>query len=252
MRLIDDYHIHTYYSDGIQSVQEMVQACVDAKLRRIALTDHGSGHIAHGVRRSAKKALFEDIEAAREKYGGRIAILRGIEANLMGLDGRIDLKDDELREYDIILLGFHKTAVTFKSALHFHVRSKFLPSSGYARELTTKAYIKAMQRYPIDIIVHPNYAVKVDVAALAEQAAKSRVALEINGHINRMSKEELIAAKKAGAFFTINSDAHKTEHIGRTDRAIKDALAAGIGENLVANTSGGPQLKCFRRSERKE
>ncbi|MGI6174823.1 MAG: PHP domain-containing protein [Christensenellales bacterium] len=251
MKLIDDYHIHTYYSDGTQSVQQMVQACVDAHLRCIALTDHGSGHIAHGVRRTAKKALFADIEAARERYGGRITILRGIEANLMGTDGRIDLKEDELKEYDIILLGFHKTAVTFKSALHFHVRSKLPLSSEYAKELTTKAYIKAMQRYPIDIIVHPNYAVKVDVAALAVQAAKSHVALEINGHINRMSKEELIAAKEAGAFFTINSDAHKTAHIGRTDRAIEDALAAGIGGDLVANTSCGPRLKCFERLERK-
>ncbi|MDL2289724.1 hypothetical protein LJB83_03070, partial [Clostridia bacterium OttesenSCG-928-F22] len=187
--------------------------------------------------------LYGDICRAREKFEGKITILHGIEANLMSLDGRIDIKENDLKRFDIILMGFHKTAITLKSALHFYGPCKLPFTRKKAVEKTTDAYIKAMKRYPIDIVVHPNYATRVNVDRLSKAAAEMHVAIEINGHRNFMSDEELTCAKKNGAVFTINSDAHTLDRIGDTQGAVQDALRTGIWPELIINTQEGPGLR---------
>jgi putative hydrolase len=245
MKLIADYHLHTYYSDGKMSAAQMAKAAFDAGLTEIAFTDHGPGHLVSGVRK--RDELYAEVMRERERFAGRMNILFGVEANLMGLDGRIDIDEKDLALYDIILLGYHKTAVTLKSALHFHGAAKLPFMRRRMVEKTTDAYCRALLRYPIDIIVHPNYATRVDVALLAACAAKTGAAIEINGNRNFMSIGELKAAKAEGAIFTINSDAHQALRIGDTDRAVADAAAAGIDETLVVNTKAGPLLNCKKR-----
>ena len=243
IRLVADYHMHTYYSDGKESVDAMVRASIQKGLECIAFTDHGPGHMAHGVRK--REELYRDVQQAKEKYAGKITILYGIEANIMTLDGRIDVEENLKHPYEIILMGYHKTALTFRSALHFYGGCLFPFTHKKAVEKTTLAYIRAIERYPIDIIVHPNYATWVNVDELSKATAKHHVALEINGHHNFMSQKELKQAKANGAIFTINSDAHTTDRVGDTSRAIGDAIEAGIGPELIANTAEGPRLNCF-------
>ncbi|MGI6168455.1 MAG: PHP domain-containing protein [Christensenellales bacterium] len=242
MKLIADYHLHTYYSDGRCSVEEIARAAFEAGLLEIAITDHGPGHFLNGVRKKDK--LYAEVMRAREDYAGRMDILFGVEANLMALDGCIDVEEKDWKLYDIILMGYHKTAVSLRSMLHFHGAARLPFCKQRTIELTTRAYCAALERYPIDIVVHPNYGARVDVAQLAAVAAKTGAALEINGNRNFMSLKEMEAAKAAGAVFAINSDAHTTKRIGDTARAVRDAELAGIDARLVVNTREGPLLNC--------
>ena len=244
MNLIADFHIHTYYSDGKESVEAMALACINKGLETMALTDHGTGHLKNGTK--DLDSYYRDIDKAREKYEGKIKILHGIEFNLMDMDGTTDIPDNAREKYDIILCGFHKTAITKKGALQFYINRPLAFGSKRMIGKTTMGYVKAMDRYPMDIIVHPGYAASVDMDMLSLAAAKHNVAIEINGHRNFMSKEQMIIARENGAIFTINSDAHSSIRIGDTKRAEEDAENAGIGQELVVNTPNGPKLNCFK------
>src|SRR5699024_3006019 len=109
-----------------------------------------------------------------------------LEANIIGYDGEIDVDDDIMEILDILQLGFHY-GILFTSLFDFvfmnviRTMSKLLPFfSQRIIDRNTNAVIKAIERYPVDIITHPSDKVSVDIKKLAEAAYKNDVALEIN------------------------------------------------------------------------
>ena len=94
MLLYGDYHTHTTYSrhkHGKGSVLENASVAADKGLKEIAITEHGFNHWAFGLRRKNIPQLQEDILNAKEVTG--VNVLFGIEANLISLDGDIDIKE---------------------------------------------------------------------------------------------------------------------------------------------------------------
>ena len=92
-----DFHCHTKYSDGIDTVEEMIVAAIDIGLRTIAITDH--------VRKDTKwfDGYVSEIEKLKEKYSGRIKILLGFETKILNVAGGLDAKDDWFGLTDIVL-----------------------------------------------------------------------------------------------------------------------------------------------------
>ena len=239
IRLWADYHTHTYYSDGQASVEDMAQAAIKRKLSRIAITDHGSGHLLSGVRKWDK--LYADVETAREKYSSEVEILLGAEANLMSRDGKIDIAEKDIKRYDLILVGLHKTAVTLKSVWQFHIDTMLASEKKRKKlaQITAKAYEKAMERYPVGIIAHPGYAVAVDMNYLADAADKNRCIIEINSRHNFIRDEELKSIQSSSCGFVIDSDAHLPNQVADFQNGINDAMRCGIGNERITNAYGG-------------
>ncbi|MHB1315906.1 MAG: PHP domain-containing protein [Christensenellales bacterium] len=238
IRLCADYHMHTYYSDGKASVEDMVQAAIRKNMARIAITDHGSGHLLSGVHKWDK--LCAELEAAQKKHSG-IEILLGLEANLMSYEGDIDVSDKDLKKYDIIVMGLHKTAVTWKSVWQFYVNPRL---SGAVKKkklagLTAKAYQKAMQRYPIGIIAHPGYAAAVDMEMLAGYARDNHCLIEINSRHNFMDDADLITMNNMATGFVVSSDAHLPAQVADFQNGLEIAARCGIGSERIANAYGG-------------
>lgn len=236
MKLIADYHTHTYYSDGRSSVEQNVCAAIARGLHIIAITDHGPGHILNGVR-ARRSRLRDEIAAAQDKHAGEITVLRGIEANILDLNGNMDLRDCDADEYDVIIAGYHKTALSLAGFAQFYALRP-LSSRAQAAERSSSAYVRALGKYPIDIVAHLNYGANVDVSAVAEAAAKRGAAIEINCRGNCISVAELKSAYAAGANFVINSDAHAHKYIGDFEKGEKLAELAGIGEDRIVNAAG--------------
>ena len=78
MILTGDYHTHTPYSHGKNTVEENVARAKELGLKQIGISDHGFSHVAFGVRRRQIEAYKADCKAATEKYG--VEVLVGIEA----------------------------------------------------------------------------------------------------------------------------------------------------------------------------
>ena len=96
MILFGDYHTHTTYSrhnHGKGTVLENASVASDKGLKQIAITDHGFNHEFFGIRRKNIPELQEDILNAKEITG--VDILLGVEANLVSLDGEVDVKEED-------------------------------------------------------------------------------------------------------------------------------------------------------------
>ena len=147
----------------------------------------------------------------------------------------------------MLLVGFHYGIfpASFMDMYYMGIKNfvsrfshKLKESASYDN---TRALIKAMDNYPIDIITHPGAKVDIDTAVIANAAVKKGVALEINSHHEFMTAEYVRIAKSFGARFVLSSDAHKPEDVGRMDNAIKIALQAGLTEKDIINVLGGEQ-----------
>lgn len=242
MQLTGDYHTHTIYSHGTGTIRDNVEVALNKGLKEIAICDHGPGHYLYGVKKEKLPIMREEIDRLNEEFIPKgIKILLGVEANLVGYDGSIDMDDNLIKLTDILLLGYHYgvTPNSIDDFLGMYIRnpiSKVLPIGRKSLlELTTKAFIKAINKYPIDIITHPGSKAKLDIKTLAREAGKVGTALEINSKHSQLSIENIMIASKEDVEFVVNSDAHKPDDVGNVEESLRRASVANLPVDKIRN-----------------
>lgn len=240
MKLFADYHTHTIYSHGKGTIRENVEEAVRKGLREIVISDHGPGHFTYGVKIKNIKKMREEIEELKKEYNN-IEIKLGVEANLISCDGDIDVREEDIKLFDKLLVGYHNGAVPSKAGDFYRLFirnwcSKILPHLRESnRRIITRAMISAINRYKVDIITHPGAKADIDTRELAKAAAKRGTALEINASHGFMTVEYVKIAMKEGALFAIDSDAHRPQDVGNFERGIQIALDAGLPASRIVN-----------------
>ncbi|CAK7018733.1 MAG: phosphatase YcdX [Desulfovibrio sp.] len=232
LKIVADTHTHTVHSHGTGTVEDNVKAAIALGLRRITISDHGPLHMCYNIK--DVEAYLRDIETVREAYKNDIEVLAGVEMNLLSSEGDVDFPEQWKDRFDVFLMGYHKL-VRYKTLSDRFNMMLFKRSTEKAVERNTQAYLNAMDRYPIDIIVHPGYGLPVDLLKLAEYAAKKGVVMEINAKHPEFTPEELSACAKTGVKFSVGSDAHSPGRVGDFLPALKKAEAAGITAEQVIN-----------------
>lgn len=197
-----DLHIHTNWSDGVVSIEEMARAARDIGHEYIAITDHSrSLGIARGL---SEDRLAEHIEAVRRvdaKIDG-IRILSGAEVDILK-EGRLDYSDELLSKIDVVIASVH---------------------SGFQqdRDTMTRRIIEAMRNPNVDILAHPTGRLlgrrpgyEVDIEAVIREAAATGTALEINSYPDRLDlrDEHARMARDRGVMISINTDSHSPEEL---------------------------------------
>lgn len=199
-----DLHMHTVWSDGRDSVEAMVQACVALGYEYIAITDHSQSSAAtrnltvDGVRQQA-----DEIAQIRERYP-QITILHGCEVDILP-DGRLDFPDRILERFDIVLASLHERA-------------------GHSSDQLMKRYLGAMKHPLVTLITHPTNRLvphrrgyDLDYDRLFEAAVATRTALEVDGapgHLD-LTGELTRRAIGTGATLAVDSDCHRADALGR-------------------------------------
>ena len=248
MLLYGDYHTHTTYSrhkHGKGSVLENASVAADKGLKEIAITEHGFNHWAFGLRRKNIPQLQEDILNAKEVTG--VNVLFGIEANLISLDGDIDIKEMDYEFLDVLLMGYHKavSTVTFKDKILLNWANAFdaifRPSKERINRNTT-AFLKALDKYPIDVITHLNYGFETDTIAVAKMAKQKGVLVELNGKRISFTEEEIEIMKDEGVKIIINSDAHTPEKVGEVNNGLNLVYKYNIPLSQVVNVDKLPKF----------
>lgn len=242
MILIGDYHTHTIYSHGSGTIRENVEEALKKGLKEIAICDHGPGHIGYGVKKKNIEVMRREIDELNGEYESKgIKILFGMEANIVKYDGTIDLNEEEIELLDILLLGFHfgampRNPIDWSKLYIFNFLSKFVPGMKKTMvEMNTMALLKAMDRYPIDLITHPGSKVYVDIERIAKKAARVGTALEINSSHSHLTVDEIKIALKEDVKFYINSDAHTPENVGNLKNGIERAEKAKVPIERIVN-----------------
>ncbi len=240
--LIADYHTHTRYSHGKGTIEQNVMAARRRGLKRIAITDHGFNHIGIGMRLDDIDRMRREIDVLRKKYAD-IEILFGVEANLISVEGDIDIPQEYIGAFDIILMGFHKAVLpsSLKDGWRLFLKNALcspfpLCDAERLRHDNTMAMIRAMERYPIHTITHPGAKIDIDTRLLAKHAVKHKIFLEINSSHGFMTEEYIRIAMEEGALFVINSDAHTPEDVGNMTKGIMIAHGAGVPPDRILNS----------------
>lgn len=235
-----DLHMHTTYSDGRDSIVEMVQAAEALGYEYVAITDHSERSWAsRTVTRETLARQADEIARVRERFPG-IVILHGIEVDIMP-DGSLDFPDELLEPLDIVLASLHDPA-------------------GHDRRRLTERCLAAIRHPLVNIITHPaNQMVgrdtghDLDFPAVYEAAALTGTALEIDGapgHLD-MDGEHARAAVAAGVTVTIDSDCHRARLLDKQMRlGIGTARRGWVEARHVLNASPIGEVRAFVAAKR--
>ena len=255
MLLTADYHTHTPYSHGENTVLENATAAKAKGLKEIGITDHGFNHVLFGLKRKKLDDLRAEIIEAEKLTG--VKVLMGMESNIISADGTTDMKKEDLKHFDIYLCGIHEV-LRFKRISDFYnifwknySAYKFAsrPSNKVVAK-TTKIYIEAIKNNPIDILTHINYKCFCDLKQVAQCCADYGTYIEINTKKRHVSAEELNLMALTGVRFVIDSDAHSADRVGDTKIAEEVLADADIPMDRIDNIDG--RLPKFRFAEYKE
>lgn len=230
MILTADYHTHTPYSHGKNTVLENAAAAKKLGLKQIAITDHGFNHLLFGLKRKKLDELRAEIKEAEKLTG--VKVLMGMESNLISLDGETDMRPEDLDKFDIYLFGIHEVLKFRKISDFYNIMVRNYTAYKLGKkppekviENTTKAYINAVKNNPVDILTHINYKCCCDLKEVAKVCADYGTYIELNTKKRHVSPEEVDLMASTGVRFVVDSDAHSADRIGDTkiaDELIKD------------------------------
>jgi len=220
-----DLHMHTTYTDGDHSIEEMAQAAIEAGHDYIAITDHSKRvSVAGGLDADELRESWKEIDKINEKID-EITILKGLEVDILK-DGTPDLADDVLKEADICI-----------ASVHYHLDLDI--------EEQTERIIRVLENHPIDILGHPTgrliqerEEMKLDMERILDTAAEQNVFMEINSNPHRLDlKPEFIRlAKQKGVMCVISTDAHNTAELTNQKYGLFQARRGWLEKDDVLNT----------------
>ena len=220
-----DLQMHSTWSDGVHSVEQMARAAMALGYEYIAITDHSQGlGVAGGLTPEQLRQQRVEIEAVNTMLAP-FRVLAGIEVEIRA-DGSLDLPDDVLADLDIVL-----------ASVHSGMRQD--------RETMTARVIRAMQSPHVDVIAHPTgrligqrEGIALDFEAVVTEAARTGTMLEINAQPNRLDLdgEHARRAIEVGVTLTLGTDAHHAEGLAVMPLAVATARRGWAEARHVANT----------------
>jgi putative hydrolase len=255
MVLTSDYHTHTTYSHGKGTVIDNALRAKEIGLKEISISDHGFSHPAFGLTKRKLSNLRDDCKKASEQTG--IKVLMGIESNIIGTDGTVDLKPNLYDKFDVFLAGIHKL-VYFKFGSLFSLGLPDLFCSTFKMDkvskslikTNTKTFINVVKNNPVDVITHLNFCCYADAVEVAKACADYGTYLELNAKKVHLKDEELYKILQTGVKFVISSDAHTADRVGEISLVEKMLDRVNVPEDRIANING--KLPEFRFKAFKE
>ncbi|MDE2481564.1 MAG: DNA polymerase/3'-5' exonuclease PolX [bacterium] len=218
-----DFHMHCTWSDGRDSLEEMIAACAARGYAYHAISDHSWGRGSrYGLDPQELREQRARIEALGAKHG--IRTLCASEVDILP-DGSLDYDDAVLAALDIVIASVHS-------------------AFNQSRDEMTARLIRACENPYVAIVGHPTGRMlegfggyEFDYDAVFAAAARTGTALEIDGQAMRLDLPAPLVrrAKQFGVRFTTDSDAHGIEDLPNLDLALGQARRAGLTKEDVVN-----------------
>ena len=231
-----DLHMHSTWTDGEASIEEMAAAAKRRGLKYIAITDHSKRvTMVGGLDGRRLRRQWAEIDNLNQRLSG-ITVLKGVEVDILERGG-LDLSDDVLAEADWVVASVH----------YGHQQS---------REQITRRVIEALASPHVAAMAHPTGRLllerkpyQIDMEAVMKAARDHGKLLELNAHPSRLDLDDVAcaAAKGYGIPIVISTDAHRPEGLDALRCGVQQARRGGLTSADVANTRTWPQLKKLLR-----
>ncbi|RLF27331.1 MAG: DNA polymerase/3'-5' exonuclease PolX [Thermoplasmata archaeon] len=219
-----DFHIHSNWSDGSASVEEIVRFGEKLGYEFVGIADHSASlKVAYGLSEEKVMKKIKEIRRVQKRFD--IRILVGTECDIKP-DGTMDYRDSVLKEFDFVYAAIH---------------TRFKMSQ---REMTERI-VKALENEYVNFLAHPTGrligrrdAYEVDVEKIIDAAKENNVFLEINAFPDRLDLNDVHAkmAKDKGVGMVIGTDAHSLDHLRFMRYGIAVARRGWLEKKDVLNT----------------
>ena len=230
-----DLHMHTTWSDGRNSIADMVSASRQLGYEYVAITDHSErAWSSRTLSASEVGKQRDEIIALRDRVRG-IEILHGVEVDIMA-NGTLDFNDELLAGFDIVLASLHE-------------------AGGDDEDRLTERYLRAIRNPIVNVITHPanrapgrSSGYRLDYKRLFAAAAETGTAMEVDGAPGHLDMDGEIArqAAAAGVTIAIDSDCHRIDGLARQMQfGIGTARRGWIEPAHVLNTRPIEDVRAF-------
>lgn len=234
-----ELHAHTTASDGLLSLDELVEGASARGFHTVAVTDHSRSSVqANGLSVERLREQRARIERARERFGDRIAILHGNEVDIHA-DGTLDYDDGVLAWLDIVVASPH-------AALSQE------PAKATARLLRVIAHpLVHIIGHPTGRIIGKRKGLEPAMDEIIAAAVEHKVALEINAHWLRLDLRDthVRAAVDAGCLIAINCDVHQAGDFDNLGFGVATGRRGWLRPEQVVNTWPVDRLRDWLRSK---
>lgn len=227
-----DLHVHTTWSDGRDSLEDMVAGALALGLRYVGISDHSKSlAMARGLDEDRVRRQWEAIDAINARRDG-ITVLKACEMDVLA-DGRLDFDDELLAGFDWVTASLH---------------SGFTQS----RKRLTDRLLAAIEHPGVDAIGHPTGRMfgrrdgyELDFDTIFARAAATGTCLEINSQPRRLDLSSGLArrALAAGVRLVIGTDAHSVGELSLRHFGVTIARRAGATADRIANTASADALR---------
>lgn len=236
-----DLQMHSTWSDGKNSIEEMLTACAERGYEYFALTDHSKSLAMTGGMDAEKiRRQWKEIEEVQGRHP-EIRLLRSQEVDIL-VDGSLDQDEDVLEELDVVVISVH---------------SRFeLPAAQQ-----TARILEAVQHPQVNILAHPTGRIinrrppfEFDLEEVLAACVEHDVAVELNAHPERLDLKDthLMRAKELGAKIVISTDAHRASELALMRYGIDQARRAWLTKRDILNTLPLSRLLKALKKDKKE
>jgi len=234
-----DLHVHSKWSDGTSSIEEVARAAQKRGYHYVAICDHSKSlKIAHGLDESRLMKQIDEIDRLNDRLEN-LRILKGTEVDIQ-MDGQLDFPDRVLEKLDWVVAGIHSG---FKQE----------------RQKMTHRILRALENPYVHILAHPSgrilgerdpYAVELE--EVIEAAQRYGKALEINAYFERLDLDDLHCrkAKESGVRLAIGTDAHHIDQMWMISLGIAVAKRGWLESPDLLNTLSLRSLLGWCRAKR--
>ena len=226
-----DLHMHTVYSDGANSIRDMVDAAREKNYSYIVITDHSKSlRVANGLSDERLLEQLEEIRAIDQEYDD-IDVYSGTEMDILA-DGTLDYSDEILSQLDYVIAAIHSSfQQSEEDIMH---RLKTAMDNPYVRHIAhpTGRLIGVRDGYP------------VNMEELFDYAEKTNTILEINANPQRLDLSSDAIANQ-NVMFTVNTDAHHTDHLDFMHYGVSTLQKGFVKTSQVLNTLSREEFKAY-------
>ncbi len=233
-------HVHSTWSDGQNTIRELVEACIARGYQYLGITDHSKvAAYAGGLTEENLRRQQEEIDRLNEEYAGRLHILKGTECDILK-DGTLDYADEVLANLDFVVASIHS---------NFNL----------SPEEQTQRMLRAIANPNVDIIGHPTGRIllgrvgyTLDMEAVIDASVEHGVCIEINAHPSRLDMDWRLVkrARDRGMKIPIDPDAHILAGLDVIRYGIGVARKGWLSASDVLNTMETEALLAFFKRKR--
>jgi DNA polymerase (family 10) len=219
------FHVHSYYSDGVNSLEELIAAATQRGWSFLGLSDHSqSAYYAGGLKPPDLERQKQEVDACRREHPD-FNLFWGVESDILS-DGSLDYPDEILQGFDFVIASIHSQFNLERKAMTGRILTAL--ANPFCTMLGHMSGRLLLAREPYEY----------DLEAILEFAGAHQVILEINASPYRLDLDWrwLRRAKELGVLISINPDAHSLEGLDDVNYGVITARKGWLAPEDILNT----------------